>query len=262
MSLARYRQKRDFSKTPEPAPKRLRKQKGTLRFVVQKHAARRLHYDFRLELDGTLKSWAVPKGPSLDPADKRLAVHVEDHPIEYAGFEGTIPEHEYGAGHVVVWDRGTWSPVGDAHEGYTEGNLKFELHGEKLHGGFALVRVSKWSGEGKDNWLLIKERDNEIRRGEGSVLVDTRPESVISGRTLEDIARGTKRPARKRAGAATGAGTTHAAPATSAKTAAKAAKAANAAGTAAASRKGASKKQDAKSGKTATGPRQRAGQRR
>lgn len=202
MSLDRYRQKRDFSKTPEPEPKRVSARKGALRFVIQKHAARRLHYDFRLELDGTLKSWAVPKGPSLDPADKRLAVHVEDHPLDYASFEGTIPEHEYGAGHVVVWDCGTWLPVGDPHAGLDEGNLKFELHGEKLHGRFALVRMRKWSDAGKENWLLIKERDDHARRGEGAVLVETRPESVLSGRTLEDIAAGRKRPAGARAATA------------------------------------------------------------
>src|SRR5882672_3603539 len=131
--LNRYRQKRDFSVTPEPLGKAAKPGKA-LRFVVQKHAASRLHYDFRLELDGTLKSWAVPKGPSLDPNDKRMAVHVEDHPLSYASFEGVIPPGQYGAGTVIVWDHGTWEPLGDPHEGYRSGKLKFRLHGQKLKG--------------------------------------------------------------------------------------------------------------------------------
>jgi len=196
-SLAQYREKRDFSKTPEPAGTAEKPRMRALSFVVQKHAARRLHYDFRLELDGTLKSWAVPKGPSLDPAERRLAVQVEDHPLDYAGFEGTIPEHEYGAGSVVVWDRGTWLPVGDPHDGYRDGNLKFELRGEKLHGRFALVRMKRWSDAGKENWLLIKERDAEARPGEGAILTETRPESVVSGRTLDDVAAGKGAPRRR-----------------------------------------------------------------
>ena len=194
--LANYWGKRDFSKTPEPAGHAGRARSRNLQFVIQKHAARRLHYDFRLELAGTLKSWAIPKGPSLDPADKRLAVHVEDHPLEYAHFEGTIPDHQYGAGKVVVWDRGTWIPVGDPHAGYANGNLKFELRGEKLHGRFALVRMKQWSHGGKENWLLVKERDAEARPGEGAVLTETRPESVLSGRTLEDITAGRQASAR------------------------------------------------------------------
>ena len=144
MGLREYRRKRNFKATPEPAGKSSRagrRRSTDLTFVIQKHAASRLHYDFRLELDGTLKSWAVPKGPSLDPADKRLAMQVEDHPLEYGGFEGTIPKGEYGGGTVMVWDRGTWEPVGDPRKGYRDGNLKFTLDGEKLHGGWVLVRI-------------------------------------------------------------------------------------------------------------------------
>ena len=137
MGLQRYHRKRDFGQTPEPKGSVTARRRAGLRFVVQKHAARRLHYDFRLELDGTLKSWAVPKGPSLDPADKRLAVHVEDHPLDYGSFEGVIPEKQYGAGPVALWDRGTWSPDGDPRRGYREGHLKFSLSGKKLRGGWA-----------------------------------------------------------------------------------------------------------------------------
>src|SRR6266498_3634990 len=133
MGLEEYRKKRDFIKSPEPPGKTKEPGKG-LAFVVQKHAASHLHYDFRLELDGVLKSWAVPKGPSLDPHDKRLAMHVEDHPIEYGDFEGAIPPNQYGSGTVVLWDRGTWIPKEDPREGYRKGRLKFELDGEKLHG--------------------------------------------------------------------------------------------------------------------------------
>jgi bifunctional non-homologous end joining protein LigD len=138
--LSVYRAKRDFRATPEPRGGRA-KRKAQLGFVIQKHDATRLHYDFRLELGGTLKSWAVPKGPSLDPAEKRLAVHVEDHPLEYATFEGVIPEGHYGAGEVIVWDRGTWIPDGDPEKAYRAGKLKFELNGEKLHGHWTLVRT-------------------------------------------------------------------------------------------------------------------------
>jgi bifunctional non-homologous end joining protein LigD len=191
MSLTRYHAKRDFSKTGEPRGRAAaRKANGNLRFVIQKHAARRLHYDFRLELDGTLKSWAVPKGPSLDPADKRLAVHVEDHPVEYGGFEGVIPEKQYGAGEVIVWDRGTWAPISpDARKAYREGHLKFELDGEKLHGAWALVRMHGRRGgdDDHDNWLLIKEEDGEALPGKGEKMVKERPESVISGREVEEL---------------------------------------------------------------------------
>ena len=132
-SLSQYRKKRDFRVTSEPRGEVARPGKA-LSFVIQKHAASRLHYDFRLELDGTLKSWAVPKGPSLDPKVRRMAVHVEDHPLSYAGFEGVIPKGEYGAGTVIVWDRGKWTPVGDPRAGYKAGKLKFDLEGEKLRG--------------------------------------------------------------------------------------------------------------------------------
>src|SRR5438552_2440161 len=130
MGLTEYKRKRHFQSTPEPAGKKSRTAGRS--FVVQKHAASHLHYDFRLELDGVLKSWAVPKGPSLDPAVKRLAMHVEDHPVEYGSFEGIIPQGQYGGGTVMLWDRGDWEPIGDAAEGYRKGRLKFRLHGEKL----------------------------------------------------------------------------------------------------------------------------------
>jgi bifunctional non-homologous end joining protein LigD len=185
MPLAEYRRKRDFQKTREP---RGTPASGRGRaFVVQKHDASHLHYDFRLELDGELKSWAVPKGPSLDPAEKRLAVAVEDHPLEYGSFEGTIPEGQYGGGTVMLWDRGDWEPVGDAAAGYRAGKLKFRLHGEKLNGGWTLVRAG---GQGRDprQWLLIKERDEEARDHEKFDVAAREPLSVASGRDLDEIA--------------------------------------------------------------------------
>ena len=142
-SLASYRAKRDFSQTEEPSGKAAVAAGKALRFVVQRHDATRLHYDFRLELDGTFKSWAVTKGPSLDPTVKRLAVEVEDHPLDYGDFEGTIPEGQYGGGTVQLWDRGYWLPQGDPHEGLKKGDLKFVLEGERLHGSWVLVRM-KW----------------------------------------------------------------------------------------------------------------------
>src|SRR5580765_3290044 len=156
--LADYRRKRDFAQTPEPKGA-VAARNRSLRFVVQKHAARSLHYDFRLELDGTLKSWAIPKGPSLDPAQKRLAVHVEDHPLEYGNFEGVIPPGHYGAGKVEIWDSGVWQPLGNAADDYRAGKLKFRLDGEKLHGGWTLVRTRLPASGDKEQWLLIKERD-------------------------------------------------------------------------------------------------------
>src|SRR5882672_5197077 len=132
MTLELYRRKRNFRTTPEPAGRVGKRRSRNRSFVIQKHAASHLHYDFRLELNGVLLSWAVPKGPSLDPADKRLAMHVEDHPLEYGQFEGTIPKGQYGGGTVMLWDRGTWEPVGNAAEGYKQGHLKFDLNGEKL----------------------------------------------------------------------------------------------------------------------------------
>lgn len=177
MALDKYWQKRDFKITPEPHGKVVKPGKQ-LSYFIQEHHARRLHYDFRLELEGTLKSWAVPKGPSLDPADKRLAVHVEDHPLDYGTFEGDIPEHQYGAGHVKLWDYGIWTPIGDPAEGYRKGSLKFELDGEKLSGKWALVRMGR-PAEAKENWLLIKEHDEEARTGEAAKITVLRPESVV-----------------------------------------------------------------------------------
>jgi bifunctional non-homologous end joining protein LigD len=177
-ALKTYKAKRDFSITPEPAgggqPGR-----GRLAFVIQKHWARRLHYDFRLELDGTMKSWAVPKGPSYDTHDKRMAVHVEDHPISYNEFEGTIPEKQYGAGKVIIWDRGTWEPVDDPRKGYRAGKLVFQLHGHKMHGRWALVRM-RGKGEDKEPWLLIKEKDEYVRPAAEFSVVDEMPDSVKS----------------------------------------------------------------------------------
>jgi len=184
MTLEEYRRKRNFSKTAEPAGD-AQALAGGSQFVVQKHAASRLHYDFRLELDGVLLSWAVPKGPSLDPAVKALAVQVEDHPLEYAGFEGIIAPGEYGAGTVMVWDRGIWQPEGDPREGYRRGNLKFRLAGEKLRGRWALVRMN---GEDGKNWLLIKHRDKEAIPGDKHGLEEREPDSVLSGRSMEQIA--------------------------------------------------------------------------
>lgn len=190
MVLETYRQKRDFRKTPEPAgATRPRIEPGARSFVIQKHAARRLHYDFRLELDGVLKSWAVPKGPSLDPAEKRLAVQVEDHPLEYGGFEGIIPAGEYGGGTVLLWDRGTWEPLEpDPAKSFADGMIKFALHGAKLHGNWVLVRLKRKPRDKTDNWLLIKERDAAAVPGSGSAVVDELTESVASHRTIDAIA--------------------------------------------------------------------------
>src|SRR5438067_6256957 len=191
MALEEYNRKRDFRQTPEPAGQ-VRKHPAAepLSFVVQKHAARRLHYDFRLELNGVLLSWAIPKGPSLDPGEKRLAVHVEDHPLDYGGFEGVIPKGQYGGGTVLLWDRGTWTPEGpNADEAYRKGSLKFRLDGEKLHGSWALVRMGgRAAGERRENWLLIKERDDVAVPHSGSALVEENPLSVATGRSMEAIA--------------------------------------------------------------------------
>ena len=189
MSLRQYWKKRNFRNTPEPKGEEI-PAGDRLRFVIQKHAASRLHYDFRLELDGTLKSWAVPKGPSLDPSQKRLAVHVEDHPLDYASFEGTIPAGEYGGGTVLLWDRGYWEPIGDAKASYRRGRLKFTLHGEKLQGIWNLVRMGHRQEAGKENWLLIKEQDTEARRGRQSQVTDRLTDSVASGKAIEEIASG------------------------------------------------------------------------
>ena len=187
MSLREYKRKRDFHKTPEPAGMVAKNVPGR-QFVIQKHAASRLHYDFRLELDGTLKSWAVPKGPSLDPSVKSLAVQVEDHPLDYATFEGVIPQGEYGGGTVMVWDHGSWEPEVDPVQGLNQGKLKFTLHGEKLHGSWALVRMSGKAGDDGKNWLLIKHRDDEARAGAKADILKREPRSVVSGREMDEIA--------------------------------------------------------------------------
>jgi bifunctional non-homologous end joining protein LigD len=193
--LTEYRRKRDFTRTREPEGGG-RKKSSKLAYVIQKHAASRLHYDLRLELDGVMKSWAIPKGPSLDPSVKRLAIHVEDHPIEYNEFEGTIPEGEYGGGTVMVWDRGTYASAGDEDDseealrkGYQKGDFKFVLHGKRLKGSWVLVRTRGWGNRSRQGqWLLIKHRDNEADP-------DTDPvaeylTSAKSGRTMEEIVEG------------------------------------------------------------------------
>jgi len=190
-NLTRYRAKRHFDSTPEPKPSRVKRKAGRS-YLIQKHAARRLHYDFRLELDGVLKSWAVAKGPSLDPEVKRLAVHVEDHPLEYGKFEGVIPKGQYGGGTVMLWDRGSWEPDEDHRNvaaDYTAGKLKFILHGERLKGGWTLVRMrSRRPGDHGDNWLLIKENDQYARLGDNDELLADELESVASGKTMAEIA--------------------------------------------------------------------------
>lgn len=192
-----YNRKRNFEQTSEPReqPRKRRSKAGALRFVVQKHDARRLHYDFRLELDGTLKSWAVPKGPSLDPTQKRLAVHVEDHPLDYASFEGSIAEGNYGAGDVIVWDHGIWQPQGDPAAAYQAGKLKFTLVGEKLSGDWTLVRTRLRGSGDKEQWLLIKERDDTARPSDEYDIVEAQPQSVISGALVGGPSKVTKRKA-------------------------------------------------------------------
>ena len=185
-TLDTYRQKRNFKSTSEPRGRKARRSGD--RFVIQKHDATRLHYDFRLEMDGVLKSWAVTRGPSLVASEKRLAVHVEDHPLDYGDFEGTIPKGEYGGGTVIVWDRGRWEPIGDARKAYAKGHLEFTLDGEKLRGRWHLVRMQGKPGEKRENWLLIKG-DDEFAVAEGEDdLLDARPESVKTGRDIEDVA--------------------------------------------------------------------------
>ncbi len=193
--LSAYAKKRDFAKTPEPSgdPAKAKPGRGKRqRFVVQMHRASRLHYDFRLEADGVLKSWAVPKGPSLDPGEKRLAMMVEDHPLEYRDFEGVIPAGNYGAGEVIVWDRGTYRLLEgtDTSEQIAKGSLKFELSGKKLHGGFALVHIKGRGGE-ENAWLLIKERDGAA---DPAWHIEDHAESVKSGKTLADVARDPRAP--------------------------------------------------------------------
>jgi bifunctional non-homologous end joining protein LigD len=195
--LAEYRRKRDFSRTEEPAGGKARAGKK-LAFVIQKHAASHLHYDLRLELDGVMKSWAVPKGPSLDPSVKRLAMQVEDHPIEYNAFEGTIPKGEYGGGTVMLWDRGTYTYGGDDAEdsveglrrGYGKGDFKFILNGKRLRGSWVLVRTRR-DPKGRAQWLLIKHRDEYAQPG--SDVTEEHQTSVATRRTMEEIAEGRSR---------------------------------------------------------------------
>lgn len=192
--LAEYKRKRDFTKTAEPEGKTTRPRHRKLRFVVQKHEASHLHYDFRLELDGVMKSWAVPKGPSYDPSVKRLAMEVEDHPIEYNTFEGTIPKGQYGGGTVMLWDRGTYDAEGDGgeealREGYERGDLKIVLKGERLIGGWVLVRMHRPGTRAQ--WLLIKHRD-EYATAKLDV-TDAVQTSVKTGRTMAEIANGRSR---------------------------------------------------------------------
>ena len=189
--LSTYRKKRDFDKTAEPSGDVKVAAGKRQRFVIQKHDATRLHYDLRLEYDGVFKSWAVTKGPSLDPHDKRLAVEVEDHPLDYGDFEGTIPEGQYGGGTVLLWDRGYWEPEGDPEQGFKKGDLKFKLDGDKLHGSWVLVRMKndRYGGGKRTNWLLIKHRDDAAREGEDNDVID-QDKSVASGRSMEQIAAG------------------------------------------------------------------------
>lgn len=191
MGLKKYHAKRKFSETPEPKGKVKRSSRG-LRFVIQKHAATRLHYDFRLELDGVLKSWAVPKGPSLNTTDKRLAMMVEDHPYDYRNFEGIIPKGNYGAGTVIIWDEGNYLALGshtaDESEkilraGLKKGEIKFVLNGKKLKGGFALIKMH---GRGENAWLLIKEKDSYVK----NVDITKKDKSVRSNKNLDQMAKG------------------------------------------------------------------------
>lgn len=191
--LAAYHAKRDFQKTAEPAGKAARSaSRNSLRFVIQKHAASHLHFDLRLELDGVMKSWAVPKGPSYDPTVKRLAIAVEDHPIEYNGFEGTIPKGQYGGGTVMIWDRGVYGAesgegVAAVRAGYERGDLKVVMEGQRMYGGWVLVRTRR-DDRGRAQWLLIKHRDGFA--SEGFDIVAKENSSIVTGRTMDEIARG------------------------------------------------------------------------
>jgi bifunctional non-homologous end joining protein LigD len=187
--LSTYRKMRDFEKTAEPSGDAKVSPSKRRRFVIQKHDATRLHYDLRLEFDGVFKSWAVTRGPSLDPHDKRLAVEVEDHPLDYGDFEGTIPHDQYGGGTVQLWDRGYWESD-DPEKGFKKGDLKFTLEGDKLHGSWVLVRMrSDRNGGKRTNWLLIKHRDDFAREGKANNILDA-DQSVASGRSMEQIAAG------------------------------------------------------------------------
>jgi len=189
VSLEKYQKKRNFQISPEPSGKSLdmKSSEGPLQYVIQKHRATQLHYDFRLELNGVLLSWAIPKGPSLDPSIKRLAMQVEDHPLEYGGFEGVIPEGEYGGGTVMVWDKGEWTPESDDVESaLRKGDLKFTLHGKKLQGSWVLVRTRGFGSKADKSWLLIKHRDKFAAEKD---IEEEEPRSVLSRRLLADIAR-------------------------------------------------------------------------
>ena len=196
MSLRKYTEKRHFDKTPEPAPSEASRSGGALQYCVQRHHATHLHYDLRLEVGGALKSWAVPKGPTLDPTEKRLAMMVEDHPIEYGSFEGVIPKGNYGAGSVMLWDRGTYELLGEAsaEEQLARGDFKFRLHGEKIIGEFAIVRMKRGKG---NEWLLLKKKDAAAQPGWNT---EDHAVSVLTGRTQEEIARGLERLGRPQAG--------------------------------------------------------------
>jgi bifunctional non-homologous end joining protein LigD len=194
--LSRYHAKRRFAVTKEPRGRIGRRGDA---FVVQKHAARRLHYDLRLQLDGVMKSWAVTRGPSLVPGEKRLAVQVEDHPLEYNKFEGTIPQGEYGGGTVMVWDRGRWTPEGDPERGLAKGHLAFRLAGAKLRGGWHLVRMRRRAGEKRDNWLLIKQSDDAARSERDPDILEQQPLSVKTGRSMDEITQHQRKAKRKSA---------------------------------------------------------------
>jgi bifunctional non-homologous end joining protein LigD len=187
MALEKYRKKRNFQVSPEPRGKAIPRKRPSLLYVIQKHRASQLHYDFRLEFNGVLLSWAIPKGPSLDPSVKRLAMQVEDHPVEYGDFEGVIPEGEYGGGTVMLWDKGTWSPEDpDIAAALRKGSLKFTLEGKKLRGSWAMVRTKTYGGSRRNAWLLIKHRDAYASKKD---ITTGQPYSVKSRRLLAAIAR-------------------------------------------------------------------------
>jgi len=203
MALEEYKRKRNFKKTPEPPPQPPVDGKG-FSYLIQKHDATRLHYDLRLELDGVLLSWAVTRGPSLNPADKRLAVRTEDHPLAYGGFEGTIPQGQYGGGTVMLWDRGSWEPKADPHAGLKKGHLSFDLHGERLKGGWDLIRM-RANGK-RENWLLIKEKDDyALSSDRAGQFLEQEASSVSTRRSMDEIAAGAPSSTNKReVGAALG----------------------------------------------------------
>lgn len=185
MSLRKYKEKRDFKATPEPRGKKLTSDHELI-FVIQKHAASHLHYDLRLEMHGVLKSWAVPKGPSLDPSVKHLAIEVEDHPLEYGGFEGVIPKGQYGGGAVMVWDGGVWECEGDPIKAYQKGDITFHLYGKKLHGAWKLIRIKGKANDDKTNWLLFKLKDKYASKTKN--IIEAKPLSILTKRSIQKIA--------------------------------------------------------------------------